>query len=102
MGSVANVVGAALVRCSAGVVAERLCTSTALVLANLKQPMHGVLVLREMAANARNKLVPILAIGSSLAASQTHLSDVSWLNELPVKTGQGRVGHRKVKYTMVE
>ena len=68
----------------------------------MEQPMHAIVVLGEMAANACCKPVPRLAIGSSPTAPQTHLLDILQFYELYVKTGQGRVTNRKVRYTMVE
>ena len=102
VGSVVAVVGAAAVGCGDGLAAERLCRAAALETASLKQPMHAVVVLREMVANAYCKPVPRLAIGSSSTAPQTHLLDILRFYELYVKTGQGRVGNRKVRYPMVK
>ena len=102
VGSVAAVVGTAAVGCGAGVAAQMHCRAAAFETASLKKPMHAVVVLGEMAANVCCKPVPGLAIGSSPTAPQTHLSDILWFYELYVKTGQGRVGNRKVRYTMVE
>ena len=100
VGSVVAVVGTAAVGCGDGVAAEGLCRAAAL--ASLKQPMHAIVVLGEMAANACCKPVARLAIGSSPTAPQTHLSDIVRFYELYVKTGQGRVRNRKVSYPMVE
>ena len=100
VGSVVAVVGTAAVGCGDGVAAERLRRAAAL--ASLKQPMHAVVVLGGLAANACCKPVPMLAIGSSPTAPQTHLSDIVRFYELYVKTGQGRVRNRKVRYPMVE
>ena len=79
-----------------------LCRAAALETASLKQPMHAVVVLREMAPNTCRKPVPKLAIGSSPTASQTHLLDILRFYKLYVKTRQGRVRNRKIRYTMVE
>ena len=95
-------IGTAAVGRGDGVAAERLFRAAALETASLKQPMHAVVVLGAMAANACCKPVPRLAIGSSLTAPQAHLSDMLPFYELYVKTGQGRVGNRKVRYPMVE
>ena len=99
-GSVVAVVGTAAVGCGDRVAAERLCRAAAL--ASLKQPMHAVVLFGEMAANACCKPVPRLAIGSSPTAPQTHLSDMVRFYKLYVKTGQGTVINRKVRYPMVE
>ena len=102
VGSVVAVVGAAPVGCGDGLAAERLCRAAALETASLKQPMHAVVVLGEMVANACCKPVRVLAIGSSSTTPQTHLLDILRFYELYVKTGQGRVRNRKVRYPMVE
>ena len=88
--------------CGDGVAAERLCRAAVLEMASLKQPMHAVVVLGEMAANACCRPASRLAIGSLPTAPQTHLLDILRFYELYVKTGQGRVRNRKVRYPMVE
>ena len=84
------------------VAAKRVCRAAALETASLKQSMHAIVVLGEMAANASCKPLPRLAIGSSPTAPQTHLSNILRFHELYVKKGHGRVENRKVRYTMVE
>ena len=53
VGSVVAVVGTAAVGCGDGVAADRLRRAAVLETASLKQPMHAVVVLGEMAANPR-------------------------------------------------
>ena len=66
----------------------KLCMwAGALEMASLKQPMHTVVVLSEMAVNVCCKPVPKLAMSSSPTAPQTLLSDMLWFYELYVQTG---------------
>ena len=102
VGSVIVVVGAAAVHCGAGLLAKRLSKAAAYETASLKQPMHAVVVPGQMAPNACCKPVPKLAIGSSPTAHHLYFENILWFLELYVRTEHGRVGNRKVKYTMVE
>ena len=102
VGLVAAVVGTAAVGCGDGVATKRLCRAAALETASLKQPMHTVLVLGEMATNAYCRPFPRLAIGSSPTAPRSHLLDILPFYELYVKTVHSRVRNKKVRYTMVE
>ena len=74
VGSVAAIVGGAVLGLAAGVPAERLYRAA--VLASLKKPTHAVVVLGGMATNACYKPVCGLAVGDSPVAAQTHLSDI--------------------------
>ena len=87
VGSVAAVVGTAAVGCGDGVAAQRLFGAAVLEAASLKQLMHALVVLGQMAPNACCKPVARLAIDSSPTAPQPHLQDILRFYELYVKTG---------------
>ena len=101
VGSVAAVVGTATVGCGDGVAAQRLFGAAVLEAASLKQLMHALVVLCEMAPNACCKPVARLAIDSSPTAPQPHLSDILRFSELYVKTGQSRLRNRKKRYPLI-
>ena len=102
VGSVAAVNGTTVVGCGAQVAIETSRSADAMETASLKQPMHTVVVLGEMAANTYCEPLARLAIGSLPTAPETHLLHTLRFYGLYVKTGRGRVKNRNVKYTMVE